>query len=66
MKKIRVGLIGCGVISDIYLKTCQTFDILDVAACASLDLAESRNNAEQYHIGRVCSPDEIIHDPEID
>ena len=29
MKKFRAGLIGTGVISDIYLKTCQKFDILD-------------------------------------
>ena len=32
MERFRVGLIGCGVISDIYLKTCQKFDILDVVA----------------------------------
>ena len=60
MKKFRIGLIGCGVISDIYLKTCQKFDILEVVACASLDFEESRQKAETYTIPSVCSPDEII------
>ena len=50
MKKFRIGLIGCGVISDIYLTTCQKFDILDVVACASLDFEESRRKAETYTI----------------
>ena len=40
MEKFRIGLIGCGVISDIYLKTCQKLDILDVTACASLNIEE--------------------------
>lgn len=66
MEKFRIGLIGCGVISDIYLKTCQKFDILDVVACASLDFEESRRKAEKYNIPSVCSPGEIIHDPDID
>ena len=66
MKKLRVGLIGCGVISDIYLKTCLKFDILDIVACASLDFEESRRKAEKYNIPSVCSPDKIIHDPDID
>ena len=65
MKKLRVGLIGCGVISDIYLKICQKFEILDVRACASLDFEESKAKAEKYTIPSVCSPDEIIHDPDI-
>ena len=50
MNEFRVGLIGTGVISDIYLQTCQKFDILDVVACASLDVEESRMKAEHYQI----------------
>jgi hypothetical protein len=50
MKKFRVGLIGTVVISDIYIKTCQKFDILDVMACGSLDVEESTRKAEKYHM----------------
>jgi len=42
MTLLRVGLIGCGRISDIYLKNCATFDGLEITACASLDIEESR------------------------
>ena len=66
MNNFRVGLIGCGVISDIYLQTCQKFEILDVVACASLDIEQSKSKAEKYNIPRVCSPEEIIRDAEID
>ncbi|MGY3571566.1 Gfo/Idh/MocA family protein [Vibrio paucivorans] len=66
MKPLRVGLIGCGVISDIYLKTSQKFDVLDIVACASLNIEESRAKAQQYNIAKVCTPEEIINDESID
>ena len=66
MNKFRVGLIGCGVISDKYLATLKDFEIIDLAVCASLDEAESRAKAEQFGIPRVATPDEVIADPNID
>ncbi len=66
MKKLSTGLIGCGSISDIYLKTCKKFDIIDIVACASLNKEETREKAEKYHIPRICRPEEIIHDPDIE
>ena len=66
MNRMKVGLIGCGRISDIYLQNCATFSEIDIVACASLDSAESQAKADQYHIARACSPDEIISDPDID
>ena len=64
--RLRVGLIGCGRISDIYLKTCCKFDELEIKACASLDIAEARAKGAQYGIPRTCTPDELIADPDID
>ena len=66
MKNFRVGLVGCGRISDIYLQTCHKFAELEVVACASLDIAESRAKAAQYGIPKACTPDEIFGDPDID
>ncbi|CUI37368.1 Gfo/Idh/MocA family protein [Cognatishimia activa] len=65
-KAFRVGLIGCGRISDIYLKTLAKFTEIDVVACASLDPEESRAKAEQHRIARSCSVEEVISDPSID
>ncbi len=66
MTSLKVGLIGCGRISDIYLQNCLQFDELDVVACASLDLDESRAKAQHYGIPVACTPDEIFADDNID
>lgn len=65
-KSFRVGLVGCGRISDIYLTTLAKFPQVEVVACASLDLAESRAKAAQHGISRACLVDEVIDDPTID
>ncbi len=65
-KSFRVGLIGCGRISDIYLKTLSKFSNVEVVACASLDPSESRAKADQYGIAKACTPDEVFDDPTID
>lgn len=66
MSRLRVGLVGCGRISDIYLQTCRQFDELEIVACASLDLAESTAKAGRHGIARACVPEEIFADPDID
>lgn len=66
MNTFRIGLVGCGRISDIYLKNCQRFDELEVVACASLDLEESRRKAGQWGIPEACRPEDIFANPDID
>lgn len=65
-KSFRVGLIGCGRISDIYLKTLAKFHEIDVIACASLDIEESRAKAAQHGIPQACLPQDIFANSEID
>ncbi len=60
MKPLRVGLIGTGRISGIYLENCSAFDEIDIVACGSLDLEESRAKAREHGIDRVLPPEEII------
>ena len=50
MVPFRVGLIGCGRISDSYLNTCQKFVELEVVTCASLDIEESRAKADRKSV----------------
>ena len=47
MKPLKIGVIGCGRISDIYFQTLGKFDAVNVVACASLDLAESQEKAKK-------------------
>ena len=60
VKPLRVGLIGTGRISDIYLKNCAEFDGLDIVACGSLNMRESQARAAGFGVPRVASPEEII------
>ncbi|MGB2407660.1 MAG: Gfo/Idh/MocA family protein [Paracoccaceae bacterium] len=65
-KPFRIGLIGTGRISDIYIQNCSKFDELEIVSCGSLDAEESKKKAQVYGIPRVQSPEEILADPNVD
>lgn len=64
--QVRIGIIGCGAISDQYFKMARNFPILDMAACADLKMDAAKAKAAAFGIPRVCSVDELIADPGID
>jgi predicted dehydrogenase len=66
MKKLSVGLLGCGDVSDIYFSNCATFDSIRIVACASLHPEKARAKAERYSIPRACTVDELLAAPEVD
>jgi len=64
---IKVGIIGCGNISGIYLKNGQeTFENIEIAACADLLPDRARAQAEKYGVARACTTEELLADPEIE
>lgn len=65
-QRLRAGVIGCGAISDIYLKNMiNEFDNLEVTACAANHLENALKKAEQYGI-KGCTVDELLADASID
>jgi len=68
LRKVKIGIIGCGVISNIYLKNCtQMFDnIVEVKAVADLVPELAKKRAEEYGIPHVYTVDELLADPEIE
>lgn len=61
MQKARVGLLGCGTISDIYLENLtQVFQNVEVLACADLIRDNAAAKAEKYGIPLVLSPEELL------
>lgn len=65
MKRVGIGIIGCGTISEAYLKAAAHFPILDIRGVADLrrDAAEAR--ASQF--GLAARPvDELLSDPAIE
>lgn len=64
--KMRIGLIGCGNISAIYLKNLTASSDVEVVACADIDLARARARAEEFGVPQACSVDELLAAPEVD
>lgn len=62
---LRVGLIGCGVISDIYLRNAPLFPSFDIVCCADARPEAASTCAARYGIASV-SPEALIADPNID
>lgn len=64
MEKIKVAIIGCGNISDIYFKNLKTFDNIELVCCADLVEEKSKAQAEKYEVA-CCSVEEIMANKEI-
>jgi predicted dehydrogenase len=66
MQRTKIGIVGCGNISDIYCEAKNKFDILDIVACADLDMARAQAKAKKHNIPTACSTDELLADPDIE
>jgi predicted dehydrogenase len=65
-EKTNIGIVGCGTISGAYLKISKDWPILNVVACADIDLARAQARAEEFDVPRACSVDELLADEQID
>jgi predicted dehydrogenase len=61
----RIGLIGCGKISDAYFAGCANYAFINITACADMDVARAKEKAAQHHV-RGSSVNELLADPNID
>jgi len=61
-----VGIIGCGNISNAYFSTGDRFGFFNIAACADINLDAAKSKAEQWHIPKACSVDELLADDSIE
>jgi predicted dehydrogenase len=64
--RVKVGIIGCGAISANYLRNAASLPILEMAACADLEMERARERAEEFGVPRVLTVDELLRDPEIE
>jgi predicted dehydrogenase len=63
---VRVGVVGCGAISNAYFTAKQVFPILDIAACADLVPERAAAKAKEHGIARALSVDELLADPQVE
>jgi predicted dehydrogenase len=62
----RVGLIGTGNISGIYLENGKLFENIEIVACADMFVDRAQAKAQQYGVPKACSVDELLADPTIE
>lgn len=64
--KVKVGVIGCGAISGIYLQNAPRFGNIEISAVADLMPERAQAKAAEYNIPKACSVEELLADPEIE
>ncbi len=65
MNKLKIGIIGCGTISSIYMENCLKFEHLELIGCADLDVQRAKAQAEKFGIPKAYSVEEILADTDI-
>lgn len=67
MEKVKVAVVGCGMISSVYLRNMKNlFSILDVVAVSNRTMEKAYKAAETFGIPRALTVDEVAADPEIE
>lgn len=66
MTPVKVGLIGCGTISKIYLANARKLDDLEIVACADILPERARSRAAEFGVPRALSVEELLADPEVE
>ena len=65
MERVGIGIIGCGNISEAYLKAAAAFPILEVRGVADLRPEAARARAEAFGL-KAMSVDELLADASIE
>ncbi|MFK4443299.1 putative dehydrogenase [Caballeronia udeis] len=64
--KLRVAVVGCGYISDIYLTNLPKFAGVEVCAVADLDMERAQASALRHGVARVLAADAVYADADLD
>ena len=62
---INVGIIGCGNIMAQYVKGIRMFDVLNLIACADLDVERAKARAAEFGIPQADSVESLLGDPNV-
>jgi len=66
IEPVRVGVVGCGNISNAYFKANEVFESIDMIAVADLDLDRARSQADKWEIPTACSVDELMANDDVE
>ncbi len=53
MKRVKVGVVGCGNISDVYFENARRFESIEIVGCADLDKARAVEKAKKHGLAKA-------------
>jgi predicted dehydrogenase len=65
-RTLRVGVVGCGNISGIYLGNARKQRSFEVVVCADLDPERARAKAREFGVARATTTAELLGDPSVE
>jgi predicted dehydrogenase len=63
---VKVGILGCGHVSEQYFEGIARSGLLEIVACADLERARAEEKAARHRVPRACVPEQLINDPEVE
>jgi predicted dehydrogenase len=68
VKKQRIGIIGCGMISGNYLKNARDLysDYYEITALSDIRLEQAQKQAKEFGINKVLTSEELLKDNDVD
>jgi predicted dehydrogenase len=63
---VRVGVVGCGTISEVYLRNLTASSHVTVLACADEVMERGEARAAEFGVPRSCTPAELLADREVE
>lgn len=67
MEKMRIGVMGCGEICNIYITNLQNhFNNVEVISCSDLYMDKAEATKEKYGLKRAYTNEDMLADPEVD
>ncbi len=66
VRKVGIGIIGCGNISGIYFQNLSKFRNTHVVACADMVAERAKAKAEEYGVPKALTVDELLSDLDVE
>lgn len=63
---MRVGVVGCGKISEVYLKNLTRSSEVEVVACSDIVVERAQERAQEFGVSKACTNAELMADPEVE
>jgi predicted dehydrogenase len=63
---LKIGVIGCGKISNAYKTGCDHYHGIELVHCADLDVARAKQVAADWGVAKAGSVEDLLADPEVE